>query len=278
MIKDIFVPLLDGPADEAALDAAMALALANAAHVHALVTLQYPLPMVSEVGYLPTDLTELQLEQARERATRQAERARRQLAREAVTSDVRTSELMALWSEATAAWAARHADISVLGREDASAGSHFQLNFGSLLLRSGRPVLVVPAGARFAAPVAHAVLAWTPTAEAARALHDALPLLAAGARVDVLMVDPKVSDLAHGEEPGADIAQHLARHGFDVRVVSVPSAGHASGQVLLEHVRSVDAGLLVMGGYGHARWREVLLGGATRLVAAQTAVPVLFSH
>jgi nucleotide-binding universal stress UspA family protein len=136
----------------------------------------------------------------------------------------------------------------------------------------------VPAGGRFVAPVTLAVVAWTPTAEATRALHDALPLLAAGARVDVLVIDPKVSDLAHGEEPGADIAQHLARHGFDVRVVRLPSAGRSSGQVMIDHVRSVDAGLLVMGGYGHARWREVLLGGATRLVAAQTTAPVLFSH
>jgi nucleotide-binding universal stress UspA family protein len=278
MIKDIFVPLLDGSADGAALDAAMALARAFGAHVQALVTLEHPMPLVTEIGYLPTDLTELQLEQARSRAAAQAARARARLAREDVASDVRTTELMALWSEAAAAWSARHADLSVLGRDDASAGSRFQLAFGSLLLRSGRPLLVVPAAAALVAPVTHAVAGWKPTPGASRALHDALPLLAPGARLDVVVVDPKVSDGAHGEEPGADIARHLVRHGLDVRVVRVPSAGLAAGDVLLEYVRSVDAGLLVMGGYGHARWREVLLGGATRLVASHTRTPVLFSH
>jgi nucleotide-binding universal stress UspA family protein len=71
---------------------------------------------------------------------------------------------------------------------------------------------------------------------------------------------------------------HLARHGYQVQVLAQPSQGQSSGNAILTHLREADADLLVMGGYGHARWREVLLGGATRLVASHARTPVLFSH
>lgn len=278
MIRDIFVPLIDAPGDESALDGAIALALAYNAHITAFVTLEHPLPLAAEVGQVAIELSAMQMEQARSRALAQQQQAQAQLAREAVASEVRVSRMLSLWSEETAAWQARHADLSVIGGGDARTESRFGLTFRSLLIRSGRPVLLVPEGVRVVAPAQHPVIAWTPTADASRALHDALPLFKPGAEVDVLMVDPVVSDTAHGEEPGADIALHLSRHGFRVRVLSRPSEGLAVGRSLLRHLHDTGADLLVMGGYGHGRWREFLLGGTTRSILDGATTPVLFAH
>lgn len=279
MIKEIFVPLLHAGSDMAALDAAIALSRLHEAHISVLVTLEHPMPLVTEFGYVPLELTQQQFEEARSAAEKQAKRARDRLAKEAVSSEVRLTEVMLLWSEETAALQARHADISIIGCPDPGKDSpRFALTFKSLLLNSGRPVLLIPRGARLNVPMRRAVVAWKPTGEASRALHDALPLLANASEIDVLIVDPRVSEGMHGQQPGGDIAVHLARHGLKVSVVSQPKAGLSVGGNVLLHVQDVDADLLVMGGYGHARWREVVLGGATNSVLEGATRPVLFSH
>jgi len=279
MIREIFVPLLHSGSDNAALDAALALAKAHSANVAALVTLEHPLPLVTEFGYVPVELSQSQLDAVRAEAEAQAARARARLQREDVSSEVRLTEVMLLWSEETAALQAVHADLSVLGGPDpAHVSPRFALTFKQLLLNSGRPVLVVPIDATLTLPLRRVVMAWKPTREATRALHDALPLIAPGSEIDVLMIDPQVTEGRHGEQPGADIAAHLARHGFKVNVVAQPREGLSDGVNLLQHAQNVDADLLVMGGYGHARWREVVLGGATRTVLDEARKPVLFSH
>lgn len=279
MIRDLFVPILRGRSDRAALEVAMALAVAHRAHLAALVTVENPIPLTSEWGYVPAELNEHLFEQARGDAEAVAVKAREQLAREAVSSEVRVTETVLLWSEETAALHARYADLTVMGGKDVdAAGPRFELNFKALLMHSGRPILLVPEGATLPVPVRRVVLAWQPTREATRALHDALPLLAGDAEVHVLMIDPEVGEARHGEQPGADIARHLARHGWKVRVVSQPREGRSDGQNLLAYVRDIQAELLVMGGYGHSRWRETVLGGATRSVVEGATTPVLFAH
>lgn len=279
MIREIFVPLLDSPADQTALDAALALALAHEAHIAALVTVANPIPLVTEFGYLPLEVGQDQYEAARAHAENQATQARRQLARELVSSEVRLTDSLLLWSEETAALQAMHADLSLLGgalsRQDSP---RFDLTFKRLLLHSGRPVLFLPEGAILPVPLRRVVMAWKPTREATRAMHDLLPLLRLTTAVEIVMIDPQVAEGRHGEEPGADIAAHLARHGLSVTVTSLPRLGLQDGPALLRHVQEVGADLLVMGGYGHARWRELVLGGATRSVLENAITPVLFSH
>lgn len=279
MIRDIFVPLLRTDSDATALDAALALAGAHAAHIAALVAVESPLPIATEWGYVPAEINERMVEEARASANAVAERARARLAREAVSSEVRTTDAMLLWGEETAAMQARYADLTVMGGPDRETPApRFALYFKSLLMASGRPLLVVPQGVGLRARAERVVIAWQPTREAARALHDALPLLAPGARVQVLMVDPVIAEGRHGPQPGADIATHLARHGFAVEVLSVPGQGDRVGDNLLTFARQSGADLLVMGGYGHARWREAVLGGTTRTVLDEAMLPVLYAH
>jgi nucleotide-binding universal stress UspA family protein len=277
--KDLFVPLLRGAGDAAAIDAAVALATPRNAHLAVLVTMETPMPMITDWGMVPAEVNEDLIEEARSASAALAASARSRLARESLVSEVRVADTLLLWSEQTAALQARHADLSVIGGPDPQdTRPRFALTFKSLLLDSGRPVLMVPIGAKVDPVPRHVALAWKPTREATRALHDMLPLLARGTRVDVVMVDPVVAEGAHGEQPGADIARHLARHGLEAQVIALPREGRSVGECLLTQVRESGADWLVMGGYGHTRLREFVLGGCTRDVVAGARTPVLFSH
>ena len=107
---------------------------------------------------------------------------------------------------------------------------------------------------------------------------DALPLLLRARSVELVIVDPRVGEIRHGELPGADIAAHLARHGLRVEVASLPREGASAGEAILRRAREVGAQLLVAGGYGHSRAREQVFGGVTRRLFEHAEVPVLFSH
>jgi nucleotide-binding universal stress UspA family protein len=145
-------------------------------------------------------------------------------------------------------------------------------------LASGRPILVVPYAGRFETVGRCVLIAWNVSREAARAVADAMPLLAAADVVTVLAVDPPPGPGGDGDLPGADIALHLGRHGVEAQIERTVSADVPIGEVLLSRAADLGADLLVMGAYGHSRTRELLLGGATRSILASMTIPVLMSH
>ena len=279
MIRDLFVFLQGNAADPAALEAAAAMARAHDAHVAALAVAHAPVPFASEWGVTAVGLDQAGYEALRAAAERAAAVAREHLSAAGVAHEVRVVDSPLAWPEEVAALHARYADLCVFGGPvEGEPGSRFGTGFDALLMHSGRPVLMVPPGVKLMVPPRRVVLAWQPRREATRAVHDALPLMAKDAHVEVVVVDAEPGLLGHGEQPGADIAAHLARHGVDVRVVSLHRHGRATGRVLLDHARDVRADLLVMGGFSHARWRQQVFGGATRTVLSQATLPVLFSH
>lgn len=279
MIKDLLLPHLQHASDGAAMALAVRLARQYDAHLAALVTVACPMPLATEWGYVPAEVNEQAFEAARQQGARSAAELQAALATTGVAHEVRVAESLLLWPEDTLALHASHCDLAVLGAADAMATSpRFALAFKALLLRSGRPVLVVPGDWPAERPLRRAVIAWTPTPEAARAVHEALPLLRRMAAVTLVLVDPVSTEGGHGERPGADMARHLARHGIPVDVVALPRQGHGIGTCLLQFVADSGADLLVMGGYGHARWREAILGGTTRSVLDGLRTPVLFAH
>lgn len=121
------------------------------------------------------------------------------------------------------------------------------------------------------------VLAWNESPEAMAAARKSLPLIALSKRADILIVDPPRHDITYGD-PGSGFSRMLARHGVNPSVVieaqTVPSVSDA----LLRHVRDAEAGLVVMGAYGHSRMREAILGGATRRMLEQNDVPVFLAR
>ena len=122
------------------------------------------------------------------------------------------------------------------------------------------------------------LVAWNATRESIRAVADALPLLVKAKAVQVLVVDHERNRAGHGQEPGADIARHLTRHGAQVEVQRLSSGGKDVGQLLLSQAAAFGAELLVMGAYGHSQLREWMFGGVTRTVLYQAVLPVLLSR
>lgn len=175
---------------------------------------------------------------------------------------------------------ARHTDMSVLGQPaaDGPFAKPQTAVFEELLFHSGRPVLVVPwAGTADPTPET-AIVAWDASGTAARAAADALPLLKLAKKVIVLVAaDGEPDD--HGEDPGTDIALHLARHDVNVESRCIPLDPETqTADLLLSQAAELGAGLMVMGGYHHSRIREYILGGVTRTIMRTMTLPVLLSH
>src|SRR5262249_16615355 len=147
-----------------------------------------------------------------------------------------------------------------------------------LILGAGRPVLVVPYAGRFERIGERVLLAWNASREATRAANDALALLERATKVTVLSVNPRRGPTGHRDIPGADIALHLARHGVRCEASSITTDEVGLDDMLLSQAADSDADLIVMGGYGHSRLGELVLGGATRHILRQITVPVLMSH
>ncbi|HYU11247.1 MAG TPA: universal stress protein [Stellaceae bacterium] len=180
----------------------------------------------------------------------------------------------------TAALHGRYADLITLGQLDPYDGQVDLLRARpeEVAMLAGRPVLVVPYAGHFDRVGRRVVIGWDASREAARAVNDAMRLLAGAEVVTVLTIDPEQTPYGHGEIPGADIALHLARHGVKAQVERTVSAGIGVGNTLLSRAADLEADLLVMGAYGHSRVRELLLGGATRTVLTSMTLPVLMSH
>jgi len=174
---------------------------------------------------------------------------------------------------------ARYADLVVIGQKNeqwpSGVGREFQ---EKIPLAAGRPVLVVPY-AYERRPIAERVLvAWNAGREAARAVSDAMPLLKRAKQVVVAAFDPQSAGGAHGEQPGADIALYLARHGVKVEAGARPGGEVDVGNLLLSLAFDARADLIVMGAWGHSRLHELVLGGVTRTLLQSMTVPVLLSH
>jgi nucleotide-binding universal stress UspA family protein len=173
---------------------------------------------------------------------------------------------------------ARYADLAVVARPDPAgqtAGPPGLVE--SLVLTSGRPVIVIPPRST-ASGVRRILVGWDAGRAAARAVADALPLLVRATAVEVLVIDAERHRAGHGQEPGADIARYLARHHAHVEVRRLSSGGEDVGRVLLSHAATFGADLLVMGAYGHARLNELIFGGVTRTVLREADLPVLMSR
>lgn len=282
MFRELLLPTTGTSSDGAALDAGILLARALDAHLAVLETVSLPMFMPAPWGgVVPDSLLQEVHAPLRERGVANVAALRARLAGEGIAHEVRLAEALFAEPPQVAALHARHADLAVLcgpaglPAEDAAAVRRV---FAGLLFESGRPVLVMPPHHPCQWPAAHAVVAWQPTREATRALHDAMPLLAQATSVDVLMVDPEPRTGGHGDLPGADIGTHLARHGLRVNVVRRERGQDSVATALLRHAAETAAGLLVAGGFGHSRLREWMLGGTTRELLEAMHLPVLFSH
>jgi nucleotide-binding universal stress UspA family protein len=170
-----------------------------------------------------------------------------------------------------------HSDLVVIGQCELQEMPGY-LAPERLLLASGAPILVVPSGWKSEPIGKNILVGWNASREARRAVADALPFLVEAASVTLLVVDSDKRARRHGEEPGADIALYLARHGAQVEVAQVSSRGSPVADIILSYAADHGADLIVIGAYSHARSIEMVFGGVTRTLLKQAPIPVLMSR
>jgi nucleotide-binding universal stress UspA family protein len=174
----------------------------------------------------------------------------------------------------------RYADLVVLSRDSEPDPALPVRERGlpeHVTLHGVRPVLVVPDDYQDQPIPGTAVVGWDGSMQAIRAIEGALPLLQGAGSVKLALINPDQLSELHGEEPGADMALYLARQGVRVDVI-VERTRSTTGAALIGMARSTGAGLLVAGAYGHSRYREWILGGATRELLERAPVPLLLAH
>ncbi len=171
---------------------------------------------------------------------------------------------------------ARLRDLTVIPMADTDTNERWYAE--TLIFESGRPAIVLPLklSTKPPGPFDNVVVAWDFSRQSARAVADALPILQQAKHAFVLTVtNEKVIDT---KRSGIELAKYLARHGIDVVLDVVDAAGRDIGTVLRSHVQLRNGDLLVMGAYGHSRFREFVLGGATRSMLLRPPVPTFLSH
>lgn len=168
----------------------------------------------------------------------------------------------------------RH-DLLVVTRD---ASMTEQTWLGETLLHCGLPLLLLPANWPGTPEFECITLAWNGTVESLRAIHAAQPWLRRARRIVVLRGEMRETYGEIGWLPPFNLTDYLAFHGLSAEIQGIAESGNAAGPALLEASRELHADLLVMGGYGRSRFSEWILGGATRHVLSEAAIPVLLRH
>ena len=275
MIKDIVVNLsVAGPRH--ATDFAVSVASAFDVHL-AGVAFQYePVIPATDMGGIPVELIEIQRADNEKKAG-DAKAAFDEAARRAGLSfESGIIEASVAGASDVFGRIARRFDLSVVGQAEPDKSTFDELIIEGALFGSGRPVLVVPYIQSAGLSLNHVMVCWDGSRNAARAVADAMPFLVKAKMVDVVTI---VGEKGKSDEiPGADIAEHLARCGLKVELRRELFGDIEVANNLLSLASDLSADFLVMGGYGHSRLREFILGGATRGILSSMTVPTLMSH
>jgi nucleotide-binding universal stress UspA family protein len=287
MVKDLIVHLDGSPADETCIEQAESIASAFEAHLTGLFTNSLPdygmlTPMDgwAAAAYVLADLEQEALRTGD--ATEQRLSLRfKQLG---VTNEVRRLDAMPSELASRTAEEARLADLFVMARPSKETAADDEVRdtmvLESVLFESGRGILVVPPQRLVSAGIRRVLVCWRDTRETARAIGEAIPFIAKSTETVVLIVDPEGRSACRTGRtaPGTDVARHLERHGAGVSVVVRESAGRAVSDVILDQARRMSADLIVLGGYGHSRLREWVLGGVTADLLNGSEFPLLMAH
>lgn len=176
-------------------------------------------------------------------------------------------------------WHSRHSDLVILGQYNEADHGYAPKNLAEhMVLESGRPVLLVPHSWHFTPVGKRIMVAWDRKRESVRAVNDAIPLLKKAKLVELVAVTSKKPSAAKRFDRCQDLAVHLGYHGIDAKTNNLIAKDIDILNLLLSVVTDGDIDMVVMGAYGHARIREMVLGGVTREVFSQMPVPVLMSH
>ena len=281
MIKNILVNLSVGANQgHAAEDFAIALAGAFSAHVTGIafiydtqVPVTYP-----KLGYgeAPAGVIDALKRENESLAQAACDRFTKATSLAGVPAEVRTLRASFAGSTTRFGEVARRFDLAVVGQVEPGTNAYETNIAEGALFASGRPMIVVPHDHKAPLRLDRVMVCWDGGVAAARAVGDAIPLLARAGQIEVVTIAGERGKPAEGED--TDIGQHFARHGLkaDIRRLA---KGHADvADTLLSHGAETGADFIVMGGHGHSRVRDFFLGSVTDVVLRSVKVPVLMSH
>jgi nucleotide-binding universal stress UspA family protein len=276
VIKDIIVNLSVGEGANAAADYAVSLAAAFDAHLAGIAFLYDPIVPVSGAGYIPADVIEAQERDNAAAAKAAIDRFVAAGKRAGVAAEPLTLSGSFAGVGDQFGRIARRFDLSIVGQAEPGTSAVEEIIAESALFESGRPVIVVPYIQKAPLKLDRVMLCWDGSRAAARAIADAMPLLEQAGRVEIVIVANERGK--KDEIEGADMGAHLARHGLNVEVKRTVLGDIDVADVILSHAADAGSDFIVMGGYGHSRLREFVLGGVTRTIFRSMTAPVLMSH
>ena len=275
LLKDILVHVDESSNCQMRVEAAVALAALNDAALTGLFVIPHPdIP-----AYVDFEIPEDILAEREAELVAQAERAEQAFR----TASAELGPRVAWRCETGNPLAillrrSRYTDLVVLGSDDMGGAEVVFAGYAEkLALESGTAVLVLPRqGGLFDMRFKNVLLCWNESRESIRALHDALPLLQASGKITAVTIRRRHEELA--DDAVDSLTQYLALHGIacDGKLVDNPSG--STGEALLELADICDADLIIAGAYGHARFRELVLGGVTRHLLTHASIPVLIAH
>jgi nucleotide-binding universal stress UspA family protein len=276
MIKDIVVNLSVTKGGGPAGDYAASLASIFEAHLTGVAFVYDPIVPVSATGYIPAEIIERQQADNEGFAKAALDRFNAATKREGLSAEPLTIATSLAGAGEHFSRIARRFDLAVLGQAEPDSSSIDDIIAETTLFDSGRPIVIVPYIQKGPLKLDRAMVCWDGSRQAARAIGDAMPILGKAGTVEIVSIadEPGKQDRIEG----VDMGQHLARHGLKVEVERIPAGDVDVADALLSHAADSGADIMVMGGYGHSRLRQFLLGGVTRSTLRSMTVPVLMAH
>jgi nucleotide-binding universal stress UspA family protein len=276
MIKDIVVNLSVGETGGPAGDYAVSVADTFGAHVVGIAFVFDPIVPISGTGYIPAEVIDTQLADNQSAAKAAIDRFAASASRAGVSAEPLTLSASAAGAGDQFGRLARRFDLAIVGQAEPETSAVEELIAESTLFQSGRPMIVVPYIQKAPLKLDRVMVCWDGGRQAARAIADAMPILEKAGKVEIVIVANERGK--QDEIEGADMGQHLARHGLKVDVKRISSGNIDVADALLSHVADSGTDFIVMGGYGHSRLREFVLGGVTHSILRSMTAPVLLSH
>jgi nucleotide-binding universal stress UspA family protein len=276
MIKDIVVNLSVTKGGGPAGDYAVSIASAMNAHLAGVAFVYDPIVPVSATGYIPAEVIDRQQADNEADAKAAIDRFNQATNRASLSAEPLTITASLAGAGEQFGRIARRFDLAVVGQAEPETSSIDDIIAETTLFESGRPIVIVPYIQKAPLKLDKVMVCWDGSRQAARAIGDAMPLLTKAGKVEIVIIanEPGKQD----EIAGVDMSQHLARHGLKVELERIPRGDVDVADALLSYAADSGADCLVMGGYGHSRLREFVLGGVTRSIFRSMTVPVLMAH
>lgn len=275
MIKDIIVNLGLGSSDPAG-EYAVSVAEAFGAHLLGVAVSYEPVIPGTVMGGIPPEVVEGQRAESNKKARAAIGRFEQAAKRAGISMETRILSASVSGAADQIGRIGRRFDLVVVGQPQRKNSVPDEVIDEGVLFESGRPVIFVPFIQKGGMKADRIMVCWDGSRTATRAVADAMPFLKKARQIEIVIISDKPPK--KDEMPGADLGQHLARHGLKVEVKRITSPDIGVPSTILSYAADSSADMIVMGGYGHSRLREFVLGGATRGLLESMTVPVLMSH